>query len=105
MSTAEGGAEHVQAISSESFAAGLEAFRKTGYTIIITSSHQGTPLAQAELPAKMVLVLGQGREGLSDRAFQQGDISLSIGGTGNVESLNISVAPGILLAEWWRRNA
>ena len=103
--TAEGGAEHVQAISGESFAAGLEAFRKAGYTIVTTSSHQGTPLAKAELPAKMVLVLGQEREGLSDSAFQQGDISLSIGGTGNVESLNVSVATGILLAEWWRQNA
>ncbi|THD32621.1 tRNA/rRNA methyltransferase [Pantoea sp. R102] len=103
--TAEGGAEHVQAISGESFAAGLEAFRKAGYTIVTTSSHAGTPLAQAALPAKMVLVLGQEREGLSDSAFQQGDISLSIGGTGNVESLNVSVATGILLAEWWRQNA
>ena len=103
--TAEGGAEHVQAISGESFAAGLEAFRKAGYTIVTTSSHEGTPLAKAELPAKMVLVLGQESEGLSDSAFQQGDISLSIGGTGNVESLNVSVATGILLAEWWRQNA
>ncbi|PPC68994.1 tRNA/rRNA methyltransferase [Pantoea sp. ICBG 985] len=103
--TAEGGAEHVQAISGESFAAGLEAFRKAGYTIVTTSSHAGKPLAQAALPAKMVLVLGQEREGLSDSAFQQGDISLSIGGTGNVESLNVSVATGILLAEWWRQNA
>ncbi|WP_416411850.1 tRNA/rRNA methyltransferase [Pantoea sp. App145] len=103
--TAEGGAEHVQAISGESFSEGLEAFRKAGYTIVTTSSHEGTPLAKAELPAKMVLVLGQEREGLSDSAFQQGDMSLSIGGTGNVESLNVSVATGILLAEWWRQNA
>jgi len=103
--TAEGGAEHVQAISGESFADGLEAFRKAGYTIVTTSSHEGTPLAKAELPAKMVLVLGQESEGLSDSAFQQGDLSLSIGGTGNVESLNVSVATGILLAEWWRQNA
>lgn len=103
--TAEGGAEHVQAISGEDFAASLAAFRKAGYTIVTTSSHTGTPLAKAELPARMVLVLGQEREGLSDSAFQQGDISLSIGGTGNVESLNVSVATGVLLAEWWRQNA
>ncbi len=103
--TAEGGAEHVQAINGEDFAAGLEAFRKAGYTIVTTSSHEGTPLARAELPAKMVLVLGQEREGLSDSTFRQGDLSLSIGGTGNVESLNVSVATGILLAEWWRQNA
>ncbi len=103
--TAEGGAEHVQAINGEDFANSLEAFRKAGYTIVTTSSHQGTPLARAELPAKMVLVLGQEREGISDTTFQQGDLSLSIGGTGNVESLNVSVATGVLLAEWWRQNA
>lgn len=103
--TAEGGAEHVQAIGGESFAAGLDAFRHAGYTIVTTSSHQGEPLAQVELPAKMVLVLGQEGEGLSDSTLEQGDISVSIGGTGNVESLNVSVATGILLAEWWRQNA
>ncbi|KQN54778.1 tRNA/rRNA methyltransferase [Erwinia sp. E602] len=102
--TAEGGAEHVQAISGESFAAGLDAFRKAGYTIVTTSSHQGVTLAQAELPARMVLVLGQERDGLSDSTFEQSDLSVSIGGTGNVESLNVSVATGILLAEWWRQN-
>ncbi|CAO95974.1 tRNA/rRNA methyltransferase [Erwinia tasmaniensis] len=103
--TAEGGAEHVQAISGESFAAGLDAFRKAGYTIVTTSSHQGIPLAKAELPAKMVLVLGQERDGLSDSTLEQGDLSVSISGTGNVESLNVSVATGVLLAEWWRQNA
>ena len=53
----------------------------------------------------MVLVLGQERDGLSETVMQQGDLSLSIGGTGQVESLNVSVATGILLAEWWRQNA
>jgi len=103
--TAEGGAEHVQAISGESFVAGLDAFRKAGYTIVTTSSHKGTPLAKAQLPAKVVLVLGQERDGLSDSAWQQGDLSVSIGGTGKVESLNVSVATGVLLAEWWRQNS
>ncbi|AXU93945.1 MAG TPA: tRNA/rRNA methyltransferase [Erwinia persicina] len=103
--TAEGGAEHVQAISGENFAAGLSAFRKAGYTIVTTSSHKGVPLSRAELPAKMVLVLGQERDGLSDSTFDQGDLSVSIGGTGKVESLNVSVATGVLLAEWWRQNA
>jgi len=103
--TAEGGAEHVQAISGESFAGGLDAFRRAGYTIVTTSSHHGQLLSEVELPAKMVLVLGQESEGLSESTLEQGDLSVSIGGTGNVESLNVSVATGILLAEWWRQNA
>ncbi|PIJ49166.1 tRNA/rRNA methyltransferase [Erwinia sp. OLTSP20] len=102
--TAEGGAEHVQAIDAGDFKAGLDSFRKAGYTIVTTSSHQGVALTEAALPQKMVLVLGQERDGLSDSVFQQGDLAVSITGTGHVESLNVSVATGILLAEWWRQN-
>lgn len=102
--TAEGGAEHVEAITGESFGDSLEQFRRAGYAIVTTSSHKGTPLFQAKLPKKMVLVLGQEREGISDTTFANADLSLSIDGTGNVESLNVSVATGVLLAEWWRQN-
>ncbi|AKJ43004.1 23S rRNA (guanosine-2'-O-)-methyltransferase RlmB [Pragia fontium] len=103
--TAEGGAEHLTAIGIDDFPEALDAFRRAGYTIITTSSHKGTSLSQAVLPAKTVLVLGEERDGLSDVAMKQSDMSISIDGTGNVESLNVSVATGILLAEWWRQNS
>jgi TrmH RNA methyltransferase len=102
--TAEGGAEHVQAITGDSVLEALDAFRKAGYAIVTTSSHKGTPLFSATLPKKMVLVLGQERDGLSDAALDNADLSISINGTNNVESLNVSVATGVLLAEWWRQN-
>lgn len=103
--TAEGGAEHIRAIGADDFLSVLDAFRQAGYTIITTSSHKGKTLDKAQLPAKMVLVIGEERDGLSDTAWQQGDLNISIGGTGQVESLNVSVATGILLAEWWRQNS
>lgn len=104
--TAEGGAEHVQAIDAEDFSATLDSFRRAGYTIVTTSSHKGTtPLHRATLPAKIVLVVGQEGDGLSEGTLRQGDLSIAIAGTGRVESLNVSVATGILLAEWWRQNA
>ncbi|PHM25176.1 tRNA/rRNA methyltransferase [Xenorhabdus ehlersii] len=103
--TAEGGAEHIKGIDADGFTAALNQFRNQGYTIVTTSSHKGsTTLAQATLPEKMVLVLGQESDGLSDSIWEDGDIRLSIGGTGRVESLNVSVATGIMLAEWWRQN-
>ncbi|WP_297207700.1 tRNA/rRNA methyltransferase [uncultured Pluralibacter sp.] len=102
--TAEGGAEHVQPITGDSVIDALEQFRRAGYAIVTTSSHKGTPLYKAELPKKMVLVLGQERDGLSDAALDSADLSVAIEGTGNVESLNVSVATGVLLAEWWRQN-
>lgn len=102
--TAEGGAEHVEPITGDSFIDTLTQFRQAGYAIVSTSSHNGTPLFKAELPKKMVLVLGQERDGLSDAAISSSDLNVAIDGTGNVESLNVSVATGVLLAEWWRQN-
>ncbi|MDU1024375.1 MAG: tRNA/rRNA methyltransferase, partial [Leclercia adecarboxylata] len=103
--TAEGGAEHIQPITGDSVLEAIEQFRKAGYAIVTTSSHKGTtPLFKATLPRKMVLVLGQERDGLTDAALSSADLSVSIDGTGNVESLNVSVATGVLLAEWWRQN-
>lgn len=57
--TAEGGAEHVEPITGDSFIDTLDQFRKAGYAIVSTSSHNGTPLFKAELPKKMVLALGE----------------------------------------------
>lgn len=101
--TAEGGAEHVEAITGNHFHDSLAEFRKAGYTIVTTSSHSGTPLFKATLPKKMVLVLGQEKEGVSDATLAAADLGIAIDGTGNVESLNVSVATGVLLAEWWRQ--
>ncbi|WP_350304851.1 tRNA/rRNA methyltransferase [Photorhabdus viridis] len=103
--TAEGGAEHIKGIDADGFTTTLNKFREAGYTIVTTSSHKSsTNLAKAELPEKMVLVLGQEHDGLSDSAWEHGDMSLFVGGTGLVESLNVSVATGVMLAEWWRQN-
>lgn len=98
--TAEGGAEYVQAITDADILSGVRAFRNAGYTLVTTSSHGGVPLDSAMLPKKMVLLLESEAAG----TIQQGDLTVSIGGTGHVESLNIAVASGILLAEWWRQN-
>jgi TrmH RNA methyltransferase len=102
--TAEGGAEHIKAINADNLLLVLDIFRQAGYTIVSTSRHKGTALVQAKLPAKIVLVLGQECDSLSDSTWQHGNMSISIGGTGKVDSLNVSVATGILLADWWRQN-
>ena len=102
--TAEGGAEHVQPITGDSIVDVLDDFRQAGYAVVTTSSERGKPLFKTELPEKIVLVLGQDVDGLPDAARDASDLCVKIDGTGNVESLNVSVATGVLLAEWWRQN-
>jgi TrmH RNA methyltransferase len=50
-------------------------------------------------------VLGSEGEGVSKQIAALADESVQIPGTGAVESLNVSVACGILLAEAWRSRA
>lgn len=94
----------MQPITGDSIVDVLDDFRQAGYTVVTTSSERGKPLFKTELPEKMVLVLGQEFDGLPDAARDANDLCVKIDGTGNVESLNVSVATGVLLAEWWRQN-
>jgi TrmH RNA methyltransferase len=101
--TAEGGAENVTVLDAPAFHDTLQAFRAQGWKIVATSSHTGRDLYKVEFPPKTVLLFGEESAGLSGRAISEGDQCVRIPGTGKVESLNVSVAAGVLLGEWWRQ--
>ena len=102
---AEGAAEIVPVCDLASPAADLGRLRKAGYEIVVTSSHRGDPLYSSPLGQNVVLALGSESEGVSRSIDAVADRRLQIPGTGAVESLNVSVACGILLGEVWRRTA
>jgi tRNA G18 (ribose-2'-O)-methylase SpoU len=52
-----------------------------------------------------VLIVGHEREGMSERVRAQCDAIVAIPGTGAVESLNVAVAAGVLIAEITRGRA
>lgn len=103
--TAEGGADHVRLLEADDFERMLAACRREGYTVVSTSSHQGTNLFETALPARAVILFGQETKGLSPNLQDSSDLKVRIPGTQNVESLNVSVATGILLADYWRHHA
>ena len=47
-------------------------------------------------------MLGNEREGLGDRVRAQCDAVVAVAGAGRVESLNVAVAAGVLMAEMVR---
>lgn len=100
---AEGGLESVYAISGRDVASMLGQFRQAGYTLITTSSHRGKNLYRSRLPAKVVIVMGEEQSGVSKKIAALGDLPIKIPGTGAVESLNVSVATALIVAEWWRQ--
>jgi len=100
---AEGAAEAVPLHEFADPAANLARLRQAGYRVVVTSSHRGEPLFTADLGPRVVVVLGGEGEGVSPALERLADLGVRIPGTGAVESLNVAVAAGIVLAEIRRR--
>jgi TrmH RNA methyltransferase len=101
--TAEGGAESVPVIPIEKPMDALRRVRRAGFTLVGTSPHAERSLYDVELPRRTVFVLGAERSGLSEAVVGSCDEYVAIPGSGGVESLNVSCASSVLLAEAWRR--
>jgi TrmH RNA methyltransferase len=102
---AEGAAEHVPVVALANPGTDLARLKKAGYALVATTSRRGEPLWNAKLgPAeRVVIVMGSEGEGLSRAVERACDHTVQIPGTGIVESLNVSVACGIVLADVRRR--
>lgn len=95
---AEGGAEHVAACDLDDPVAALRRLREMGYAVVSTSSRDGEPPGPRGLAPRSVIVLGSEAEGVSPAIAATANRRVRIPGSGLVESLNVAVACGILLA-------
>jgi RNA methyltransferase, TrmH family len=95
---AEGGAEYVPVCSVAELGGALDTLHASGVGIVGADAHTGEPLAGARLPARCLIVLGSERSGLSPAVLKRCSQRVRIEGAGQIESLNVSVAAGILLA-------
>ncbi|MBI4816271.1 MAG: RNA methyltransferase [Deltaproteobacteria bacterium] len=100
--TAEGGAEHVDVVAFEDFEVTFEALRSASFTILATAAEAERELWRTQLPERVALVLGAEGSGSRAEVRAAADGILRIPGTGWVESLNVSTAAAVMMAEWWR---
>jgi len=100
---AEGAAEIVPVCDFAEPASDLRRLAAAGFRIVAASSHKGCPPAAAILSGRSVLVLGSEGKGVSPGIARIATEQVCIPGTGAVESLNVSVAAGVLLGESWRQ--
>jgi TrmH RNA methyltransferase len=101
--TSEGGAESVPAIHLANWSEVFDAVKTKGYKTFATSSHDGESLFKTKFPEKTILFMGAEGTGLSDKMLKKMDGLISIPGTGEVESLNVSNATAAILTEWFRQ--
>ncbi|MBS0194173.1 MAG: rRNA methyltransferase [Proteobacteria bacterium] len=99
---AEGGAEAVPCVAVGDVARTRERLRAAGFSLAATVVRGGEALYANPLPARLVLLMGAEGEGLPQSLMEAADLRLRIPGSGAVESLNVSVASALLIAEWAR---
>jgi TrmH RNA methyltransferase len=99
---AEGGVEHLTMSRTTDLADTLARMRSRGATIVAADAHGATNAIGFDFRRPVVLVVGNEREGISDRVRAQCDALVKIEGSGAVESLNVAVAAGVLIAEMAR---
>jgi TrmH RNA methyltransferase len=97
---AEGGAEHVPVVSVASLPSALKLLADDGFAIVGADTRAKVQLRAFKWPKRAVLVLGHEREGLSKPVRTACNTLVRIEGTKAVESLNVSVAAGVLLASY-----
>jgi TrmH RNA methyltransferase len=100
---AEGGVEHLTMSRTTDLADTLGRMRSRGVKVVAADAHGATNAIGFDFARPVVLVVGNEREGISDRVRAQCDAIVKIEGSGAVESLNVAVASGVLIAEIARR--
>lgn len=101
----EGGSEWVDIVRIKDKLSTLEKLKEMGFSVIALSSHGKETIYESQMPKKSAFLLGHEIHGLSQAMQKIADKIVSIPGTGNISSLNVSVTAAICLSEWYRRNA
>ena len=96
---AEGGSEHLTIARTTDLAETLSLVRAAGVRVVGADAGAELDARDAKLRGPIVVVLGNEREGMSQRVRSQCDQLIALRGAGAVESLNVVVAAALLVSE------
>jgi len=102
---AEGGMESIEVYRVPDLAAFVGELARRGYEVVGAATRGGRPRVAATGGKPLALVLGNEEDGLSAAVMAKCTRLVTIPGSGKVESLNVSVAAGILLWDLVGRGA
>lgn len=102
---AEGGAEQVMLVYLKQPGYQMGRLRENGFELLATAAGKGVPLYRHAFRERSMVILGNEAEGITPALLQSADRLLHIPGSGEVESLNVSVAFGIIAGEYYRQRS
>jgi 23S rRNA (guanosine2251-2'-O)-methyltransferase len=102
---AAGALEHLPIVRVTNVNRALEDLKERGMWIYGLDERGTESYDQIDYAAKSVLVLGGEGKGLHEQVRKHCDVLVRIPMAGQISSLNVSVAAGVVLFEWRRRRA
>lgn len=99
---AEGGAELLPVAAVSDMGQAVLSLKRQGVFTVATDAQRGSDLFSAKVPRPVVLVFGNEGHGTRAATRAQCDRSIRIPTTERVQSLNVSVAAAVIMAEMWR---
>jgi 23S rRNA (guanosine2251-2'-O)-methyltransferase len=100
---AAGALEHLPMVRVTNINRTLEALKERGYWIYGLDQRGPEVYDQVEFASPSAIVLGGEGKGLHEQVRKRCDLLLRIPMAGEISSLNVSVAAGVVLFEWKRR--
>lgn len=97
--TSTGAIEYVDIVEVNNISNAIEKFKKYGFWIYGAEADGSKNYFDEKYPERVCLVLGSEGNGIRKKVREHCDIILNIPMKGKINSLNVSVAGGILLAE------
>jgi 23S rRNA (guanosine2251-2'-O)-methyltransferase len=91
-----GAISHLDMIKVVNLAQAIKTLDSNGYWIYGADSNAGVSLNEIKVQAPIVLVVGNEQKGISTRVSSMLHSSINIPATGKTQSLNVSVATGII---------
>jgi TrmH RNA methyltransferase len=104
MRVAQGAFEQLSLVATPDLIETLRALKRAGVYIVGADQHEKNNAFKLDAKAPICWVLGSEQFGLSPQVKAVCDVICAIPGSGQMESLNVSVTAGILLAQSYQAN-
>lgn len=90
---------------SENLKNTLDFLKNSGLKIVAATEKSESTLFDSELSGPLAIIMGSEGDGVSDEYLKRSDLKVKIPILGEIESLNVSVATGVILYEVVRQRA
>jgi TrmH RNA methyltransferase len=100
---AEGGAEQIGLVQLRHPTKQLHQLQELGFQLLATAGARGRSLYQHSFTPRTLLIMGAETQGVSGSLIQLAQQVVKIPGSGQVESLNVSVAFAVCASEYYRQ--